>query len=378
MSEYQYVHFIALDGPLNQKQLDYMATQSSRAAITKWQFTNEYNFGDFRGDAFEMLRRGYDVHLHYANYGIRRLLFRLPAGLPWDQETWKRYLPEDGMTWHADKQGRGGILELDPGQDAGTFDSYFMDLEETLEEIAPIRDLLLTGDLRPLYVMWLAITSINYDEEAIEPPLPAGLDPLPDCLLDLAAFYELDTDLLTAASAGSPPLPKTAKEGSNVAAWLDRQSKEDLKRLTQRLLEENPASARAETLTLIRKESSAETWPTVELNRTFEELRSSASEKESRRVKQEADTKQKARRAKLKKLAADPEAVLAQIEKLVNERKRPSYSEAAQMLIDLGEALGPDGPERMQAEATRLSKAYPTLMAFKQELRQHGFLKKKR
>ncbi len=378
MSEYQYVHFIALDGPLNQKQLDYMAAQSSRAEITKREFTNEYHFGDFSGNAFEMLRRGYDVHLHFANYGIRRLLFRLPAGLPWDQETWKRYLPEDGMTWHADKKGGGGILKLDPGSDAGTFDSYYVDLEKTLEEIAPIRDLLLKGDLRPLYVMWLAISSINYAEEAIEPPLPAGMDSLPDCLFALADFYELDTDLLTAASVGSPPLLKTTKEGSNVSAWLDRQSKEDLKRLAQRLLEEDPASARAETLTLIRKESSADTWPTVELNRTFKELQNTATERESQRVKQETDAKQKARSAELKKLAADPESVLAQIEKLVNEKKRPSYKEAAQLLIDLGEALGPDGPERMQAEATRLSKAYPTLKAFKQELWQHGFLKKKK
>jgi hypothetical protein len=377
MSEYQYVHFIALDGPLNQNQLDYMATQSSRAEITKWQFTNEYNFGDFRGDAFEMLRRGYDVHLHYANYGIRRLQVRLPAGLPWDQETWEAYLPEYGLTWHSDKKGRGGILEIDPESDAGTFD-YLMDLEKTLEEIAPIRDLLLAGDLRPLYVMWLAMTALNCDEEAIEPPLPAGMDSLPDCVFELAAFYELDPDLLTAASAGSPPLPNSTKAGSDVAAWLDRQTKEDLKSLAQRLLEGDPGSARSETLTLIRNESSTVTWPTVELNRTFEELRNSASEKEAKRVKRAADAKQKARRTKLKKLAEDPKAVLAQIDKLVKEKKRPSYKEAAQMLIDLGEALGSDGPEQMQAEATRLSKAYPTLMAFKQELRQHGFLKKKK
>ena len=51
MSEYQYIHFMALDKPLNDKQLEFMGRQSSRAEITQWEFTNEYHFGDFHGIA---------------------------------------------------------------------------------------------------------------------------------------------------------------------------------------------------------------------------------------------------------------------------------------------------------------------------------------
>ena len=63
-----------------------MRQQSSRAEITPWSFDNEYHFGDFRGDALTMLRRGYDMHLHYANFGIRKLLIRLPHNLPIDND----------------------------------------------------------------------------------------------------------------------------------------------------------------------------------------------------------------------------------------------------------------------------------------------------
>ena len=56
MSEYQFIHFMAIDRPLDDKQLDFMGRQSSRAEITQWSFTNEYNYGDFHGDAREMLR----------------------------------------------------------------------------------------------------------------------------------------------------------------------------------------------------------------------------------------------------------------------------------------------------------------------------------
>lgn len=89
MSEHQYVHFIAIDRPLKDKELAYMRQQSTRAEITPWEFTNEYHYGDFHGNAKEMLRRGYDMHVHYANFGIRRLLIRLPGGLPCDRKTFK-------------------------------------------------------------------------------------------------------------------------------------------------------------------------------------------------------------------------------------------------------------------------------------------------
>ena len=82
MSEHQIVAFRAVDGPVSEKDLEYMRSQSSRAEVTAWSFDNEYHYGDFRGNALEMLRRGYDVHLHYANFGIRKLLIRLPHGFP--------------------------------------------------------------------------------------------------------------------------------------------------------------------------------------------------------------------------------------------------------------------------------------------------------
>src|SRR5436309_8765242 len=81
MSEFQYIGFRAAEKPVGDKDLEYMRQQSSRAEITPWSFDNEYHYGDFHGDALTMLRRGYDIHLHYANFGIRKLLIRLPHNL---------------------------------------------------------------------------------------------------------------------------------------------------------------------------------------------------------------------------------------------------------------------------------------------------------
>src|SRR5437867_2434424 len=124
MSEHQIVAFRALDGPVSEKNLEFMRQQSSRAEITPWSFDNEYHYGDFRGDAAAMLRRGYDLHLHYANFGIRKLMIRLPHGLP-DPEAAKPYLAQDGLQFLRDKQGPGGILSVDPYHEPGDLEDLW-------------------------------------------------------------------------------------------------------------------------------------------------------------------------------------------------------------------------------------------------------------
>ena len=126
MSEYQFIHFLAIDKPLNDKQLTFMRRQSTRAEITEWEFTNEYHFGDFHGNAKEMMRRGFDIHLHYANFGIRRLMIRLPNGLPCDRRTFNKFMVEDCVEWIADKKGKGGILDIEPEADAGTYEEEYL------------------------------------------------------------------------------------------------------------------------------------------------------------------------------------------------------------------------------------------------------------
>ena len=73
MSAYQFLAFRAVDRPQTDRDLAYARKQSSRAEITRWYFENEYHYGDFRGDANGLLRHGYDVHLHYANFGLRMI-----------------------------------------------------------------------------------------------------------------------------------------------------------------------------------------------------------------------------------------------------------------------------------------------------------------
>ena len=81
MSEYQYYEFLAVDRPLTAAEQAEVRQLSTRARITATSFTNEYQWGDFKGSPDELMQRFYDAHLYLANWGTHRIMLRLPRAL---------------------------------------------------------------------------------------------------------------------------------------------------------------------------------------------------------------------------------------------------------------------------------------------------------
>src|SRR5579863_7882631 len=94
MSEYQYYEFLALDRPLTDTQRAELRSISSRAEITATRFVNEYEWGDLKADPRTMVEQYFDAFLYLANWGTRRLMFRLPRGVL-DPETARQYCNKD-------------------------------------------------------------------------------------------------------------------------------------------------------------------------------------------------------------------------------------------------------------------------------------------
>ena len=78
MSEYQYYEFQAIDRPLSEKDMRHLRSYSTRADITPTSFTNEYEWGNFKGDENAWMRKYFDAFLYFANWGTRILKLRLP------------------------------------------------------------------------------------------------------------------------------------------------------------------------------------------------------------------------------------------------------------------------------------------------------------
>ncbi len=377
MSEYQYIAFRATDSPVSEKNLAYMRRQSTRAEITPWSFDNEYHFGDFRGNAEEMLRRGYDVHMHYANYGIRTLLVRLPHGFP-DGKSAKHYLDGESVRFLKDKKGRGGILSISPYFESGELDPLW-DLDDLTDRLVPLCSEILDGDLRPLYLAHLAVgCDDDHDpEETAEAPVPAGLGELSDAQRALAELYQISDSLIEAAKQGSPSLPRQQDRQAELKSWLAAQSQATKDEWLVGLLDDPSSSPRSEILARFRDASGRPHWPTVDLKRTIAQLWSAADDIQQKKKAKAAAKAARQRAAKLKKMAADPSPYLKKTEQLVAERSTAAYGKASKLLAELREAIADTKQAGLaEKQALKLKTKNPTRHHLAAALKREGFLSK--
>ncbi|WP_345681291.1 hypothetical protein, partial [Yinghuangia aomiensis] len=207
MSEYQYYEFVAVDRPLDDEEFAAVRALSTRARMSRTHFVNDYQWGDFKGNPRTLVERYYDAHLYFANWGTRHLMLKLPANLL-DPETAARY--EVAPLAEASKHKGNVVLSFTSEDENAEWDD---DLEGALSGLVGVRAELAAGDLRPLYLAWLAgIGTWERDEDTFddafdgvpEPPLPAGLSTLTSPQRALADFLRLDRDLLAVAADAGP------------------------------------------------------------------------------------------------------------------------------------------------------------------------------
>ncbi|HLW64786.1 MAG TPA: hypothetical protein VKS79_05655 [Gemmataceae bacterium] len=377
MSEYQRIAFRAIDGPVSEKNLKFMERQSTRAEITPWAFDNEYHFGDFHGDTMEMLRRGYDVLVHYANFGIRTLMLRVPHGLP-DFATAKLYLDGDSLRFEKDKQGPAGILCMEPCFEPDQIEELW-DIDELVGRLVGVRAEVMDGDLRPLYLARLAIDGDgNHDpDESKEVPVPAGLKRLSPAQRALAKFFGLDQSLIAAAAEDSPALGAPADQQAQFADWLRGQPQEIKDRWMADWMADAHTGARRELLAEFQKSSSTSSWPTAQQDRSRAALETRAEEIHHEQSQKAAEAAARKRAKMLADMAADPSKTLLETEELVAQRATSAYREAVELLDDLREALaGTARSQLAEEQAWKLKNEHPNLHMLTAELRKKGFVPK--
>src|SRR5260221_7945637 len=151
MSEYQCYEFLAIDRPLDQAAQDALRSISSRARITATSFINHYEWGNLKGDPRKFMERWFDLHLYLTNWGMRRLMLRVPARFvnPGDINC---FLGE--IDW-VDVRTSGDNLIVDMQRDEEGADDDWNDGSGRLAALAPLRTDVLSGDLRLFYLLWL-------------------------------------------------------------------------------------------------------------------------------------------------------------------------------------------------------------------------------
>ncbi|MFI6676002.1 hypothetical protein [Kribbella sp. NPDC050470] len=349
MSEYQYYEFLAIDRPLDDDEQAAVRSLSTRARITATSFVNEYHWGDFRGDPNLLMERYYDAHLHVTNWGTHRVLVRLPSDLL-GPDVVERYCAGDALSaWLA---GEFVVLDFTSQDHNGEFD-FDYDAESLLSAIVGVRAELAAGDLRPLYLAWLAaygawepdeeVFELDADDD-LEPPVPPGLGTLTAAQRALTDFLRLDEDLLAIAAQTSPPIEQIADDPADVADWVAGLPIAEKDRLLRRVVQGEATRVRMEMLRRFQDQVTP-TIPTP-APRTVADLLDSAARRRADRERQltaqraedEARREQAralARERRLDDLARQEEAAWSRVEALIATRKPAEYDAAVTLLTDL-------------------------------------------
>ncbi len=370
MSFHQRYEFLAIDRPLQPDELAAARKISSHATVTPTRFAASYDWGDLRGDPDDMLRRWYDLHLYRSSNGAR-LVVKLPAGVldstavdvfdVGELQSFETNGESLLVSWRLEDDDSGGWINDD-------------EVTAEVDGFIAVRAALLRGDLRPLYVGWLAGIE-GLEDEDIEPPVPPGLGAADDPSADLARFLGVDDHLLAAAAETSARLD-VKQERKQLLAWLSTVPVEEKDAALASFLGHGDSKAQGELQQRLaswgRTRSAAKK---AQPPRTVAELTDRAQVLALQCAKADAERKAAARAAHLDAVAAAAAKLWTDMARLAEDRSQSGQQLAITRLRDLRDAADKHGkrPEFDMKLAAFVGGLRPTRVLY-QRIKQAGML----
>jgi hypothetical protein len=362
MSEYQYYEWQTIDRPLSPIEKDAVSGLSSHMeTVTSTQAIVTYSWGDFKHSPRQVLLEYFDAHLYMANWGSRRLLFRFPKSVL-DPQAIQPYCREDILT--LELEGNYYILEFSLDDEEPDYE--WLEGEGMLGKLTPIREQIIQGDYRALYLSWLKAVSIEDPEEdnpEMEPPIPAGLGKLNSSHQAFIEFFELDEHLVKAAAKASPPLqPASVAPLEKALAQLSR---EECENFLCQVLNNEP---QVRMVLQKRLEQLAGTKPASagQNQRQAGNLFKEAERLEKEALRQKKAEAERKRIQELLDLAGCEEATWRWVESLIGQKQARPYDEATKLLVDLRDlAIHQNRLSNFQERFLEIREKYsnrPTLM----------------
>ncbi len=331
MSEHQYYEFQSLDQPLTSADQTYLRELSSRASISATRASFVYNYGDFRGDPKKVLDRCFDLMLYVANFGVRQIMFRFPKALI-DPAVFEPYCIPHCISVSTTEKS----VILNINLVAEDYYTWIDDDEFSLNGMIPLRENLLQGDFRALYLAWLRLgftEDIDADpENLIEPPVPPNLKKLSPALKAFAEFFKVDGDLITAAATESA---SSQAKHEPIEEWLAALSEAERNRYLLRVIN-GESHVGAELLLHLRQQYGQQNTPVgTNSRRTLAVLMAIAQNKQQAREQKEREAAEQARRKQLQAIAPRVEVLWEEVLRLVELKQASPYDQAVAHLKDL-------------------------------------------
>ena len=344
MSEYQYFEFLAMDRPLSQREMDRLRRISTRARITPFSFVNEYHWSGLKADPRDLMRDYFDVHIYVANWGEVTLMMRLPRQAI-EVTTLKAFCTAPYLEFM--KSSRDNYLLFWSLGESENYDRVADDQGSGwMARLAPLREELLRGDMRSLYIGWLrGVTTGDTGPDAREPLAMDGLGELTDAQRALAEFIEVDIDLLTGAAQGNAAKPETPFDGESLDTWLHELPDSDIHAYLKQVLQGEETRVARELqrkyVTWLKTTTSEQTG----VRRSVAELWRLAEHAKSQRLRKQASARQRAdrkrkrqREAVLRTLSDNFPRAWKSVRQNAEKGHAHAYDAACQHLIDLRDA----------------------------------------
>lgn len=343
MSEFQLYQFKSVDRPLTAEEQREIGSWSSRTEPTSTSATFSYAYGDFRKDEEKVVEQYFDMMLYLANWGTRRLLMRFPKTLL-NKEAISRYLIEaddfDDMYLSLIDKPECFLIDFYWSNEGG---GEWIDEEDFLvSDFVPIREGILTGDYRALYLFWLKLAALKeqwdeeWDEERVSssekppPPIPPNLKKMNGALKTLADFFEIDIDLIAVAQQASTDTGHLEKDFKKLILQLPEKDRMDyLVRLANS--EINLDIKLRRQLENLEKSPTQLITPTLSIS----ELLELSSVKEKERQQEEARRAAEAHRSKMEKIAEEEVTLWQHVYTNLELKTSKSYDLATATLKDL-------------------------------------------
>ncbi len=348
MSQYQYYEFMAVDGPISDEGLEYARSCSSRAQVSRVRWQNVYHFGDLHGSVDTLLKY-YDAHFYIANWGTVRLGLVLPQGCL-APETIEPYLHggeryEDTLT--VKQVGQRTVLWWERNEEGGWWEKGG---EGIIDQLIGIREELMRGDYRSLFLGWLADFDPDEwrdpkDSGVLVPPIPAGLDALSPALLALIEHFPVDPDALAVAAGQSRA---TALDRIPIAKVLEGFPLSEMRALLARVAEGDGSRVMAELNRLTYPRANTPAGPPMSCTdfaaRTVE-VRQARCKREALAAAEKRNRDAEARQRHLASVLQRADTIWAGLDALMDQKIASAYDQAAAQLQELRDAYAQAGAD---------------------------------
>ena len=264
-----------------------------------------------------------------ANWGTLQLMFRFPKALI-DVERMQKYCVEYQIV--VSEINNFVILEISMEDDEGF---EWIEGEGNLSSLIGLRQEILQGDYRLLYLAWLkAISYLDIDElneEELEPPVPPGLGKLSSSLEAFIDAFELNEHLLKVATTASAAKSSISEKSLKAAITKLDRSESDTFLLRLAKGEANLSFELRKRLSQMMEVMQ----DVITGKRTIRQLLESAEQEQKqseRRKEQEAEA---LRVRELEALAQRETAAWEDVEALIQKGTSKSYDEVVPLLLKL-------------------------------------------